>query len=162
MAYVVARKTGAWEIRESHSTDVGPRSRTLASFRTLTPDVIERARGRSSKELDADELRRAARRAGAPVVGPGSDAAAGELLAELAAGRRPRPLLARLLVQALSNDATQPTDNAQAAAAWISASPERRGETLRDLLLLVDRLPRRAARGARGGGPFPRIVSRAA
>jgi hypothetical protein len=159
MAYVVARKTGAWEIRESHSTDVGPRSRTLASFRTLTPDVIERARGRSSKELDADELRRAARRAGAPVVGPGSDAAAGELLAELAAGRRPRPLLARLLVQALSNDATQPTDNAQAAAAWISASPERRGETLRDLLLLVDHLPRRAARG---GHPFPRIVSRAA
>jgi hypothetical protein len=158
MAYVVARKTGAWEIRESHSTDAGPRSRTLASFRTLTPDVIERARERSSKELDADQLRKAARRAGAPVATPGSDATAGELLAELAAGRRPRPLLARLLVQALSNDETQPTDNAQAAAAWISASPERRGETLRDLLLLVDQLPRRTPRG---GARFPRIASRA-
>lgn len=159
MAYIVARKTGAWEIRESHHTDAGPRSRTLAGFRILTPDVIERARGHSSRELDADELRKAARRAGAPVATPASDATAGELLAELAAGRRPRPLLARLLVQALSNDETQPTDNAQAAAAWISASPERRGETLRDLLLLVDHLPRRTRRG---GARFPRIASRAA
>ncbi len=159
MAYVVARKTGAWEIRESYSTDAGPRSRTLVSFRTLTPEVIQRARNRSSQELDVDELRKAARRAGAPVVGPGSDAAAGELLAELAAGRRPRPLLARLLVQALSNDETQPIDNAQAAAAWISASPERRGETLRDLLLLVDHLPRRSPHER---ARFPRIASRAA
>lgn len=159
MAYIVARKTGAWEIRESHSTDAGPRSRTLASFRTLTPAVIERARERSSKDLDADGLRKAARRAGAPVVTPGSDATAGELLAELSAGRRPRPLLVRLLVQALSNDESQPTDNAQAAAAWISASPERRGEALHDLLLLADHLPRRARRERRR---FPRIASRAA
>jgi hypothetical protein len=159
MAYIVARKTGAWEIRESHSTDAGPRSRTLAGFRTLTPEVIERARGRSSSELDGDELRKAARRAGAPVAIPDSDATAGALLAELAAGRRPRPLLARLLVQALSNDETQPTDNAQAAAAWFSASPARRGETLRDLLLLADHLPRRERRE---GDRFPRIASRSA
>jgi hypothetical protein len=159
MAYIVARKTGNWEIRESHSTAAGPRSRTLAGFRTLTPAIIEHARARSSKDLDVDELRKAARRAGAPVVAPGSDAAAGELLAELAAGRRPRPLLARLLVQALSNDELQPADNAQAAAAWISASPERRGETLRDLLLLSDHLPRRARRER---ARFPRIASRTA
>jgi hypothetical protein len=157
MAYIVARKTGAWEIRESRSTDAGPRSRTLVSFRTLTPEVIERACARSSKDLDADELRKAARRAGAPVASAGPDATAGELLAELAAGRRPRPLLARLVIQALSNDETQPKDSAQAAAAWISASPERRGETLRDLLLLVDRLPRRAVRERTC---FPRIASR--
>lgn len=156
MAYVVARKTGAWEIRESHSTAAGPRSRTLASFRTLTPAVIERARARSSKDLDVEELRKAARRAGAPVLTPGSDTAAGELLGEIAAGRRPRPLLARLLVQALSSDENQPTDNAQAAAAWIAASPERRGETLRDLLLLTDHLPRPARRER---ARFPRIAS---
>jgi hypothetical protein len=156
MAYVVARKTGAWEIRESRSTTAGPRSRTLAGFRTLTPAVIERARARSSKDLDVDELRKAARRAGAPVLAPGSDTAAGVLLAEIAAGRRPRPLLTRLLVQALSSDENQPTDNAQAAAAWISASPERRGETLRDLLLLSDHLPRR---GRRERARFPRIAS---
>jgi hypothetical protein len=86
-----------------------------------------------------------------------SDRAAGELLASLATGHRPRPLLAKLLVRALSADGAQPTDNAEAAAAWIAASPERRGETLRDLLLLVDHLPRVSApERAR----FPRIASR--
>jgi len=86
MAYDVARRTGAWEIRESHRTQAR-----------------------------------------------------------------------RLLVQALSNDETQPTDNAQTAAAWITASPERRGETLRDLLLLVDYLPRHMQRDHIR---FPRIASR--
>jgi hypothetical protein len=159
MAYLVARKTGAWEIRESHSTDAGPRSRTLAGFRTLTPAVIERAHARSSKGLDEEELRKAARRAGAPVAIPGSDATAGKLLAELAGGSRLRPLLSRLLVQALSSDGPQPTDNAQAAGAWIAASPERRGETLHDLLLLVDQLPPRKRRER---PRFPRIASSAA
>ncbi len=159
MAYIVARKTGAWEIRESHSTDVGPRSRTLATFRALTPEVIERAQARSTSRLDASELRKAARRAGAPVAAQPSDRIAGDLLAQLAAGHEPRPLLARLLVKALSAEGSQPTDNAQAAAAWIAASSERRGETLRDLLLLVDHLPQaRRPKLSR----FPRIASRAA
>lgn len=158
MAYVVARKTGAWEIRESHSTNAGPRSRTLASFRSLTPEVIERARARSTKRLDPDELRKSARRAGAPVAAPASDRAAGDLLSQLAAGHRPRPSLARLLAKALSTDGARPTDNAEAAAAWIAASPERRGETLRDLLLLVDHLPL-AATPERAR--FPRVASRA-
>ena len=158
MAYVVARKTGAWEIRESRSTDAGPRSRTLATFRALTPEAIELAQRRSTKRLDASELRKAARRAGAPVSVPASDRAAGELLSQLTAGRGPRPLLARLLVKALSADGNQPTDNAQAAAAWIAASPERRGETLRDLLLLADHLPRA---GAPERERFPHIASRA-
>ncbi|HEX4838300.1 MAG TPA: hypothetical protein VFV03_07255 [Solirubrobacteraceae bacterium] len=159
MAYIVARNTGAWEIRESHSTDAGPRSRTLASFRSLTSEVIEHAQARSTKRLDPSELRKAAHRAGAPVTAAPSDRAAGDLLAQLAAGHRPRPLLARLLAKALSADGSQPTDNAEAAAAWIAASPARRGETLRDLLLLVDHLPRaRTPERAR----FPRIASRAA
>lgn len=159
MAYIVARKTGAWEIRESYNTDAGPRSRTLASFKTLTPEVIERASARSRKGLDGGELSKAARRAGAPVMTAASDRAAGELLASLATGHRPRPLLARLLVRALSTDGAQPTDNAEAAAAWIAASPERRGETLRDLLLLVDHLPRVSAPKR---ACFPRIASRPA
>jgi hypothetical protein len=159
MAYVVARKTGAWEIRESYSTDAGPRSRTLAGFRTLTPEAIAHAQERSAKPLDADELRRAARRAGAPVAAQTSDRVAGELLAQLAAGQRPRPALARMLAKKLSADATRPTDNAEAAAAWIAASAERRGETLRDLLLLTDYLPPpRTRKRAR----FPRIESRVA
>jgi hypothetical protein len=159
MAYIVARKTGAWEIRESRNTDAGPRSRTLAGFRSLTPEVIERAQARAAKRVDADELRKAARRAGAPVAVASSDRAAGDLLSQLAAGNRPRASLARLLVKSLSAEGSQPTDNAEAAAAWIAASPERRGETLLDLLLLVDHLPR--ARTPKRGR-FPRIASRPA
>jgi hypothetical protein len=158
MAYIVAGDRGTWEIRESHTTDAGPRSRTLATFRTLTPAVIERVRARSPKALDAADLRKAARRAGAPVAAAAPDSAAAELLSELTAGNRPRPLLARLLTQALSAGEAQPADNAQAAAAWISVSPQRRGETLRDLLLLADHLPRA---GTRERARFPRIASRA-
>ena len=158
MAFVLDRGAGTWEIRESHTTEAGPRSRTLATFRTLTPARIAHAQARSSKDLDASELRHAARRAGAPVESPPSDRSAGELLTQLAEGQRPRPLLARLLVQALSADRGQPIDNLQAAAAWITASSERRGETLRDLLLLSDYLPR--ARTREGGRRFPRIASR--
>jgi hypothetical protein len=158
MAFVLDRGAGAWEIRESHTTAAGPRSRTLATFRTLTPATIAHAQARSSKDLDASKLRQAARRAGAPVAAPPSDRSAGELLGQLAEGQRPRPLLARLLVQALSQDGGQPTDNFQAAAAWIAASSERRGETLRDLLLLSDYLPQARTREHQR---FPRIASRA-
>lgn len=159
MAFVLDRGAGAWEIRESHTTAAGPRSRTLATFRTLTPETIAHAQARSSKDLDASELRQAARRAGAPVAAPPSDRSAGELLTQLADGQRPRPLLARLLVQALSQDRNQPTDNLQAAAAWITASSERRGETLRDLLLLSDYLPPTRMRDEHQR--FPHIASRA-
>lgn len=157
MAFVTVRRNGTWEIRESHLTGAGPRSRTLATFTTLTPEIVERACERSSKPLDAADLRRAARRAGAPVAPAPGDRASAELIAELAAGRRPRPALARLLVGALQADHSGPADNAEAAAAWITATPQRRGDALRDLLLLVDRLPsvRRRERDR-----FPRIQSR--
>jgi len=46
------------------------------------------------------------------------------------------------------------SDNARAAGAWVAASAAERGEALRDLLLLADRLPaRRAASRSR----FPRV-----
>ncbi len=145
MAYIVARRSGAWEIRESRTTPAGPRSHTLASFRTLTPEVFARAqtRSRSSKPLDPDELHRAAARAGAPIAASSPDRAAGELLAELAAGRQPRSALRRLLLDALQDQRSRSSDSAQATAAWIGATLQRRGEALRDLLLLVDRLPAR-------------------
>ncbi len=159
MAFVVARQDGSWEIRESRGTDAGPRSYTLATFRTLTPEVVARAQTRSRQPLQASELRMAARRAGAPIAPAPSDRAAGELLAELAAGRRPRPMLARLLVGALQAESGTPTGNAEAAGAWLNASPQRRGETLRELLMLVDYIPRPKRRER---ARFPRIESRAA
>lgn len=172
MAYVVARPAGAWEIRESHATPAGPRARTLATFKTLTPEVIEHAQGRAASPLNGDLIRQRARRAGAPVAASQPDRAAGELLAQLTGGQRPRPALQRLLIDALqgsrggspdrARDAAEPggpSDSARAAGAWIAASPQSRGEALRDLLLLADRLPspRRPA-----GARFPRLQSTAA
>jgi hypothetical protein len=156
MAYVVARRSGTWEIRESHSTVAGPRGRTLATFRTLTPEIVERARARSSKPLDPGELRKTALRSGAPVSARAPDRAAGELLGELTAGRRPRMVLQQLLLEALGANGAGTSDSARAAAGWLLATPSQRGETLRDLLLLADRLP---ASRALAGERFPRIRS---
>lgn len=159
MAYVVAKANGIFEIRESHATVRGPRSRTLASFRTLTPETLAKAAARASKPLDAEQMRRAAQRKGAPVAGSASDTAAATLLAELEHGRPPRASLKRLLQQTLAGTADSLSSNAAAAAAWIGSTPQRRGEALHDLLLLVDSLP--AGRGV-ARPRFPRIESRAA
>jgi hypothetical protein len=156
MAYVVPRSNGSWEIRESHLTARGPRSRTLGSFRTLTPEAIEQAQGRASRPLDAAALQRAARRAGAPVSPADADAATADLLRALTEGRRPRPALERVLRSALRARGGKPASNAEAAAAWVGVTPQRRGEALRDLLRLADSLPRRR-RAERE--PFPRIES---
>lgn len=159
MAYVVARAKGVFEIRESSATARGPRSRTLASFRTLTPEALGRAAARASKPFDPERVRIAAQRKGAPVAGSASDTAAAALLAELEQGRPPRASLTRLLRAALAGRAARLDSNAIAAAAWIGSTPKRRGEALHDLLLLVDSLPagRHAARRR-----FPRIESRPA
>lgn len=159
MAYIAGRPNGNWEIRESHTTAAGPRSRTLATFATLTPEVLAHAQERAERPLQPAQLRQAARRAGAPVAPAAGDRAAAELLAELAGGRRPRAELERLLLDSLQGEPSPSSDNARAAAAWIGASPQKRGRALRDLLLLVDSLPRRE-RPERPG--FPRISSASA
>jgi hypothetical protein len=152
MAYIAKRAGQGWEVRESHSTPDGPRSRTLASFRTLSDETIERARGRAAKPLSAARLRAAARRAGAPVELPAADRAAGELLRELAAGREPHPTLCRVLADALDAEPTTPLDNARAAAGWLTATAAERGRALHDLLLLADAIP---SRGRRDRERFP-------
>jgi hypothetical protein len=141
MAYVVPRALHTYELRESRSTPHGPRSRTLASFSELTPEVVRRAQVRASAPLAFEAIRKAALRVGAPVAPAAPDRAAAELLAELAAGRRPRPALEALLRDTLGGAPKSDSSNAQAAAAWIPASPHARGEALVDLLLLADRLP---------------------
>jgi len=160
MAYIVPRRSGTWEVRESHATPAGPRSHTLASFRTLTPEVVERARARSAKTLDPNELRSAAARAGAPIAVDAPDRAAVDLLSELARGHAPRAVLRGLLLDALRGGPREPSSGVQAAAMWIAATPRERGEALRDLLLLTDRLP--PGRAPRGGLSFPRLSPRAA
>lgn len=176
MAYVSARPNGTWEIRESVMTAAGPRSRTLASFRTLSDDVIAHARERAEKPLTADEIRAAARRAGAPVDLADADRAAATLLRELADGREPHPILRALLIDALQEgppsrlgEAPPPRErtaaaetlpfetphNARASAAWLTRTPDERSATLDDLLLLTDALPH--GRRVREPLKFPRL-----
>jgi hypothetical protein len=161
MAYVVSRPTGAWEIRESQRTEQGPRSRTLTSFRELTPDVTARAVERSAEGLTEEQVRELARRAGAQVAEAPVDAAAAELLRRLSLGEALRPELRRLLADAVApaqrEEEPEPlSDAARSAAAWLGAKAEERGRALRDLLLLADRFP--AAR-RRPRPPYPRLVS---
>jgi len=152
MAYVVGTKRGRFEIRESRLTEAGPRSRTLASFAELDREAIEKAQERAEGPLDVEELRKAAARAGAPVAGEPVDDAARETLRLIANGDRPDPMLRRLLLDALRGQGrgeepgpapAQPLVSAaaRAAAEWIGAGADRRGEALRDLLLLGDALP---------------------
>lgn len=159
MAYIVARADERWDLRESVSTTAGPRSRTLASFRTLTPETLGHAAGRSSKPLDEKAIRDRARRAGAPVITRNVDHAAAALLAEIASGRTPRGPLRELLIDALEPGQQKVSDSARAAARWVAATPAQRGETLRDLLALADRLPPARRSEQRR---FPRIASRPA
>lgn len=176
MAYVTARPNETWEIRESVVTPSGPRSRTLASFKTLSDEVIEHARARAQKPLAAGEIRDAAHRAGAPVDLAPADRAAADLLRALNDGREPHPILRALLIDALQEgpparmgeaqrrrDRREQADvlpfetphNARASAAWLTRTPAERSAALNDLLLLADALPH----GKRVGEAlrFPRL-----
>lgn len=159
MAFVTAAKNGRYEIRESRSTPDGPRSRTLASFKELDERAVEKAIARAESPLDPTQIRRAALRAGAPVAPSPVDRAARQLLARLAKGEQPSPMVRRLLLDALQADAGPVSDAARAAGEWIDADAGERGEALADLLRLTDALPVRR-RPERIG--FPRLASRAA
>ena len=67
MAYVVARRSGRFEVRESLHTSKGPRSRTLAGFGVLTEDILAAASRRAQRPFDAEAVIRSGRRAGARV-----------------------------------------------------------------------------------------------
>lgn len=163
MAFVVPAKGGRFEVRESSSTPKGPRSRTLVSFRELDDSVIAKAREKARKAPDPAELRRAARRAGAPVARPPVDRAARELIAELAKGRRPERHLREMLLDLLRHgyregaDPSPANEASRSVAEWMAATPGERGKVLVDLLLLADALPS----GGRRGKPlrFPRLDS---
>jgi hypothetical protein len=164
MAFVVPTQRGRFEVRESRSTARGPRSQTLASFTELTDEVIEKARQKAAKPPSAEELRRAARRAGAPVARPPIEQAARELIAELAKGNRVDPGLRQILIELLQKgnrgDARPSPANEAACsvAIWMAATPKERGRALFDLLLLVDALPSGGRRSKPLG--FPRLDSR--
>jgi hypothetical protein len=69
MTYVVARPGGRFEIRESVHTANGPRARSLANFKVLTPEVLENAKHRAVRPFVSEAVVSAAGRAGAPLQG---------------------------------------------------------------------------------------------
>jgi hypothetical protein len=140
--FVVRRPGSRWELRESTLTASGPRSRTLATFRELDDETIRHATARSP-DIDPQTFRVLCRRAGAPVAPPRPDSAAAQLLAALARDERPRHGIRRILAGELGATNAPATDSERAAARWLTATPAERGQTLRDLLLLADRLPTR-------------------
>jgi hypothetical protein len=165
MAYVVTTHPGRFEVRESKVTEKGPRSRTLATFRELTDEVIEKVQASADKPPSAEELKKAALKAGAPIQDSELDEATKKALRRIASGDQPRPLLRRLLLDALRGDegSEQPSssanlvsDAARAASEWIGAAPEERALALRDLLELADALPIRPRPHEIG---FPRLKS---
>lgn len=165
MAYVVATKPGRFEVRESANTSSGPRSRTLASFRELTDEVVGKVQARAAKPVTAQELTRSALKAGAPVRGPKLDEAAREALRLMATGERPDPMLRRLLLDALADEDRsdrpaaangQVSSAARAATQWVGVGVEERAQALRELLDLADAMPIRMRPPEIG---FPRLKS---
>lgn len=163
MAFIVPTRKGSFEIRESHSSPHGPRSRTLANFRELNDEVIEKARAKAANPPSAEELRRAARRAGAPVTREPIEQAARELIAEIGKGNRLGPTLRQILIEMLergyreSRDPSPANEAARSVVTWMAATAEERGRALVELLLLAEALPS----GGRRGKPleFPRLDS---
>lgn len=139
MAYVVRRPAGRWEIRESYTSDGGPRARTLATFRVLSPEVIERASKRARSPFDRERLLRAGKRAGVPFAPAPGDALAASILRGIGRGDRIRPGLRSLLINRLG---VPPRSVDESLADWIGASMHERGAALVDLLGLADRLPK--------------------
>jgi hypothetical protein len=157
MTYVIRKPSGRWEIRESVHTASGPRARTLASFRVLTDDVLDRAAGAATRPFQRERVWTAAWRAGTPLGASTADDAARTLLAEAAAGRLPAPALRRLVVNRLCGAGPLPElASGDSGAEWAGASLEERGRALWDLLELTDHVPVRR----RGALRFPRLTGR--
>jgi len=157
MAYIVSRADGRHEIRESRLTPRGPRARTLATFRVLTDAVLDHAESRAETRFDRERVIQIAIDRDIPRA---PDDPAALSLRLVAAMERHGPLpeaFADVLRDALSPGSVTMSDTLNPAREWIAATATDRGDTLRDLLRMTDRLPERPRPPRRH---FPRISSR--
>ena len=154
MAHIVSRRNGTWEARESVRTEKGPRSRTLATFRELTPEIEVKIRRRSSGPIEIEDLRGKALRAGVP-VGSETDRLATRLLRSMEEGGQLSPRVRRLLLAELGTGEQLP-HHLERMKSWAGTSLEERGEALVDLLGVGDALP---DTGRDAPERFPRIRS---
>lgn len=156
MAYVVGRSDGRFEIRESVNTERGPRARSLATFRVLDDRVLDHAQSRAGRPFDRRTVIERARARGASYEPQDPGRLAAQLVRALAAGATvPETIAAALQLQMTAIPASMP-DSVPPMLDWMAASPADRGEALRDLLRMTDRLPPPRRREARR---FPLIHS---
>ena len=134
MAYVVKRRDGSWEIRESRQTGKGPRAFTLATLREETPDVIQRARKRSKSGFLESELQRKLDEAGVPPAMTDTDRAARQLLYELEAKGPPSEALRQALLEKLGHTSGAHADREESEL-------RRSGRLFEDVLDLAAELP---------------------
>lgn len=156
MAFVVARADGRFEIRESITTPRGPRGHTLATFRQLSDHVLDTAETRATRPFDRRAVEAKALTAGARRDPRQPTRLAHRLIEELRTGRALPPALAGALAHELRETLGSLPDTLPPAADWLGATLRDRGDALRDLLRLTDRLPPGRRRPRR---PFPRIAS---
>lgn len=156
MACVVIRRDGRFEIRESVATPRGPRSRTLATFRELTDEVLDHAERRAERSFDRRQVETRALAAGARRDDRATARLGHALLEDLHQGGRLPPVLVDALARRLAGATTSVLDSLPPLEDWIGSTARQRGDALRDLLRLTDRLP--PVRHRRGR-TFPRLSS---
>jgi hypothetical protein len=165
MAYLYRRPNGRIEVREAHSTERGPRSRTLVSFQgTLEPEHLERAEARATRPLDRARLLARARELDIPVRVSRADASARALLADLRRGDPLDPRLATLVAEAIEPlPKEESSEEFAEAAEWIGSSDAERGDALRDVLRLYGTIAEsRDEVRERPAKSYPRFRSRKA
>jgi hypothetical protein len=141
MAFVVARPNGRFEIRESVSTGRGPRARTLAGFRVLTPHILDHAAERARGGFDAAKIRRRAAALGARQQLDGAGATARRLIGQLRNGERLPAALTKALRSSLPRGDGTISDALTGALDWIGVGDVSRGHALYELLDLASYLP---------------------
>lgn len=158
MATIVKRKDGRFELRESRWTERGPRSRTLAIFRELTPEVLNRADARATKPVDRDSLLARAEELGlhmSRLLGPSEPSA---VVGRINSGEV-WPTQIRALQQSLDDvEAPHLREHLEAMVQWMGTSDEVRGRTLVDLLRLAQAIMRHRDRSRREPLSFPSLA----
>jgi len=161
MAHLARRPSGTVQIRESVRTNLGPRSRTLASFRgPLSDRILDEAARRATRPFDREAV---IARAHAMGIGWESTAAsaARQLVARLRNEATLDPALVGLLREQLAPlDATPVDETLRDAVEWVGTTDVERGATLRGLLRLADAIVRsRTVEPARRALDYPLIDS---
>lgn len=166
------RKQGdVFEIRECVPTASGPRQRALSRFRKiLTQADLDRAKAVARQPFDRADLVKRAHAQGIPVAETLRNDDARRLLASLRDGNIVEPMLAKLLIESLSefqfpppaagvDDAALP-GHLESVLEWVGRPESTRGRALRGLLRTASRVVRsRPAVREQIEEAFPRFSS---